>query len=94
MRCEEINALEVGIRAAKDTKRGRPPLPESTLIDVAKAYLEEAPAGPGLLRRLSRRFDRPEPTIRDWVAAARREGYLTPAAAGRRGAGPGPRLSG
>jgi hypothetical protein len=88
----EISALETGIRAANQTKRGRPPLPETTLIDVANAYLEEAAAGVGLLKRLSQRFDRPEPTIRDWIAAARREGYLTPAIAGKRGAGPGPRL--
>lgn len=88
----EISALETGIRAASQTKRGRPPLPETTLIDVAHAYLEEAAAGVGLLKRLSQRFDRPEPTIRDWIAGARREGYLTPATAGKRGAGPGPRL--
>jgi hypothetical protein len=89
---EEINSLQTANRAASQTKRGRPSLPESTLIDVAHAYLEEAPSGPGLLKRISMRFDRPESTIRDWIAAARREGYLTPAVPGRRGAGPGPRL--
>lgn len=91
---EEVGALETGVRAAKLTRRGRPPLPESTLDAVARAYLDEAAAGVGLLKRLSRRFDRPEATVRDWIAAARREGFLTPAVPGKRGAGPGPRLSG
>lgn len=90
---EEIDALEAGVRAAKHTKRGRPPLPDSTLDDVAHAYLEEAAAGVGVLHRLARRFDRPEATIRDWIGAARRRGYLTPAVPGKRGAGPGPCLS-
>lgn len=89
----EITALETVARAAKETKRGRPRLPDSTLIDIAHAYLEEAPTGVGLLKRLSLRFDRPEATIRDWIAAARREGYLTPAVPGKRGAGPGHRLN-
>ncbi len=90
---DEINALETGALAAKQTKRGRPPLPDSTLIEIAHAYLEEAPIGVGLLKRLSKRFDRPEATVRDWIAAARREGYLTPAVPGKRGAGPGPKLT-
>lgn len=90
---DEISALEAGNRAAHQTKRGRPPLPQSTLTGIAHAYLEEATAGVGLLNRLSLRFDRPESTIRDWIATARREGYLTPAVPGKRGAGPGPRLS-
>lgn len=90
---DEVNALEAANRAASQTKRGRPPLPESTLSAVAHAYLEEATRGPGLLKRISMQFDRPESTIRDWIAAARRDGYLTPAVPGRRGAGPGPRLS-
>lgn len=90
---EEVNALEAGVQAAKQTRRGRPPLPDSTLAEVAHAYLEEAPAGVGLLKRLATRFDRPEATVRDWIAAARREGYLTPATPGKRGAGPGPRLA-
>ncbi|GAA2558854.1 hypothetical protein GCM10009861_18700 [Neomicrococcus aestuarii] len=90
---EEVNALESGARAAKQTKRGRPPLPDSTLTEIAHAYLEEAPAGVGLLKRLAARFDRPEATVRDWIASARREGFLTPAIPGKRGAGPGPRLT-
>lgn len=89
---EEVGALETGSNAAKQTRRGRPPLSEDTLIEVARAYLEEAAAGVGLLNRLAAKFDRPEATVRDWIAAARREGYLTPAVVGKRGAGPGPRL--
>lgn len=89
---DELTALEAGTKAAKQTRRGRPPLQESTLEEVAHAYLEEAPTGVGLLKRLAKRFDRPEATVRDWIAAARREGYLTPAVPGKRGAGPGPRL--
>lgn len=34
------------------------------------------------------------PGLRDWVAAARERGYLSPARPGRRGAAPGPRLKG
>jgi hypothetical protein len=90
----ETTALESGVTAARLTRRGRPPLPADLLKQVANAYLEESPTGPGLLRRLSGRFERPEATIRDWIAAARAAGYLTPARHGRRGAGPGPRLAG
>lgn len=89
----ETAALESGVTAARQTRRGRPPLPADLLERVARAYLEEAAEGPGLLRRLSGRFARPEATVRDWIAAARTAGYLTPARHGRRGAGPGPRLA-
>lgn len=89
----ETTALESGVTAARQTRRGRPPLPDDLLEQVAHAYLQESAAGPGLLRRLSGRFERPEATIRDWIAAARTAGYLTPARHGRRGAGPGPRLT-
>lgn len=89
----ETTALESAVLAAKQTRRGRPPIPDETLAAVAHAYLEEAPAGVGLLKRLSQRFARPEPTVRDWIATARREGFLTAAAPGKRGAAPGPRLT-
>jgi hypothetical protein len=79
---------------AAPQRRGRPPLADDLLEHVARAYLEEAPAGTGLTRRLAERFGRPEPTVRDWVAAARERGYLSPARPGRRGAAPGPRLKG
>lgn len=73
-------------------RRGRPELSDDLLIDVADAYISEAPRGRGVIRRLSATFDRPEPTIRDWVAAARRRGFLAPTTPGRRGAAPGPNL--
>jgi hypothetical protein len=41
---------------------------------------------------MSENFDRPEATIRDWIALARRRGYLAPTKPGRRGAAPGPNL--
>jgi len=41
---------------------------------------------------MSEVFDRPEATIRDWIAMARRRGYLAPTKAARRGAAPGPNL--
>lgn len=85
-------ALDAAVTAAKRTKRGRPRLSADLLESVAYAYIDEAPAGAGLLRRLSLHFDRPASTIRDWVAAARREGYLTAAVRGQRGAGAGPNL--
>jgi transposase len=51
---------------------------------VAHAYLREAINGPGLHRRLADLFNRPEPTIKDWIKAARDRGYLSPAVPGRR----------
>lgn len=59
-------------------RRGRPPLDDKLLIAVADAYLEEAARGRGAIARLAVTFDRPEPTIRDWIAAARRRGFLAP----------------
>ncbi len=91
--------LEPHVRAALERtatvpnrRKGRPPLPEDLLEDVAWAYLEEAKRGRGLTRRLAVRFDRPEETIRDWIHACRIRGYLSPGVTGRRGAQPGERL--
>jgi hypothetical protein len=79
--------------AAVPTRRkGRPPLPDELLEDVALAYLEEAKYGPGLTARLAARFDRPNETIRDWIHACRKRGYLSQGTTGRRGAQPGERL--
>lgn len=89
----ETSALESGVEAARQTRRGRPRLSADLLAQVAHAYLDETAAGAGLLRRMADRFGRPEATIRDWIGAAREAGYLTPARPGRRGAGPGPRLT-
>ncbi|MFD5177545.1 hypothetical protein ACFWM1_17175 [Nocardia sp. NPDC058379] len=46
----------------------------------------------GAIARLAMTFDRREPTIRDWIAAARRRGFLAPVAPGRRSVAPGPNL--
>ncbi|MGD0985725.1 MAG: hypothetical protein ABSA65_18230 [Acidimicrobiales bacterium] len=86
-------ALERGAEQAVAGRRGRPEIADTLLEAVASAYLEEAPGGAGLTRRLAERFNRPEPTVRDWVAAARRRGFLSAAQPGRRGAAPGPRLT-
>lgn len=89
---QEVRVLESANKAAAETRRGRPELSDELLDEVARAYLREAAAGSGLTRRLALHFDRPEATVRDWVAAARRRGFLSAAVPGRRGAAPGPRL--
>ncbi|MFE0737405.1 hypothetical protein [Streptomyces sp. NPDC058855] len=90
---ESVQALENANALAQPAQRGRPPLEEELLHRVAHAYLREAINGPGLHRRLAQLFDRPEPTIKDWIKAARQRGYLSPAVPGRRAAGPGLLLS-
>lgn len=75
---EELQALEVAANSATSRPRGRPALPDVLLQEVALAYLEEATHGPGLTSRLSARFERPEPTVRDWIGTARRRGFLSP----------------
>lgn len=71
-------------------RRGRPELSDELLVEVADAYIDEAIGGRGAIRRVAEIFDRPEPTIRDWIATARRRGILAPTSPGRRGAAPGP----
>lgn len=73
-----VQALENASALAQPAQRGRPPLEEELLHRVAHAYLREAINGPGLHRRLAHLFDRPEPTIKDWIKAARERGYLSP----------------
>ncbi|WP_405676306.1 hypothetical protein OG239_41725 [Streptomyces sp. NBC_00868] len=87
-----VRALENAGALAQPAQRGRPPLDGELLHRLAHAYLREAVNGPGLHRRLANLFDRPEPTIKDWIKAARERGYLSPAVPGRRAAGPGPLL--
>jgi len=87
-----LQTLENAHVLATPVQRGRPPLDEGLLHRVAHAYLREAINGPVLTRRLASLFDRPEPTIKDWIKAARKRGYLSPAVPGRRAAGPGPLL--
>lgn len=87
--------IEEMIEAPSDPtpKPGRPRLSDELLRDVAIAYLEEQARGRGVLRRLAERFNRPEPTLRDWVRLARVRQWLGPAPKqGRGGGGPGPRL--
>jgi hypothetical protein len=76
-------------------RRGRPGLPESRYREVALAYLELYNSGlrRGIHGELMRRYSAPYQTVRDWVARARKLGYLTPGQPGRAGAEPGPRLS-
>ena len=88
---EQRRALENSSTSAA-RRRGRPELSDELLIDVAETYVWEAGRGRGALKRMSEEFDRPEATIRDWIAMARRRGYLAPTKPGRRGAAPGPNL--
>ncbi|MFV8314949.1 hypothetical protein [Mycobacterium sp. 23] len=88
---EQRRALENSSTAAA-RRRGRPELSDELLIDVAETYVWEAGRGRGALKRMSEVFDRPEATIRDWIAMARRRGYLAPTKPGRRGAAAGPNL--
>jgi transposase len=73
---------------------GRAPLTDDLLRRVAVAYLEETAPGKdrAAVTRVAARFDRPVKTINNWIARARNEGWLGPAAQGRAGADPGPRL--
>lgn len=73
---------------------GRAALTDDLLRDIAATYLVETGSGmpPGALKRMAEQFDRPEETIRTWVARARRDGWLGPSVKGRAGAEPGPRL--
>lgn len=74
---------------------GRTPMTDELLRQVALAFLEET--GPGkdkrAIRRMAERFDRPEGTLRTWIARARKEGWLGPGSKGRIGAEPGPKLT-
>ncbi|MCV7007437.1 hypothetical protein [Mycobacterium gordonae] len=88
---EQRRALEKS-SAIGARRRGRPELSDELLIEVAEAYIWEAGRGRGSLNRMAEIFDRPEATIRDWIALARRRGYLAPTKSGRRGAAPGPNL--
>ncbi|MFR0358648.1 hypothetical protein [Streptomyces sediminimaris] len=73
---------------------GRGALSDELLRGVAVAYLAEtAPGRPaGAVKRMAQEFDRPEETVRSWVARARKAGWLGPSVKGRAGAEPGPLL--
>lgn len=76
-------------------RSGRQPMSDDFLRSLAVAYLRETTHGkpPGALKRLATEFDRPEETVRTWLARARERGWLGPSRKGRRGAEPGPRLT-
>jgi hypothetical protein len=57
--------------------RGRPRLDDQLLQKLAEAYVVEARNGRGLIQRLATRFNRPAPTIKDWVRAARERGFIS-----------------
>ncbi|WP_331717038.1 hypothetical protein, partial [Rhodococcus qingshengii] len=88
---DQIRALET-TSMVNGRRRGRPEISNELLIDIANAYIDEAAVGKGAIGRLAETFDRPEPTVRDWISAARRRGFLAPTTPGRRGAAPGPNL--
>jgi hypothetical protein len=73
---------------------GRQPLSDDLLRDIAEAYLREtAPGMPrGSITRLAEQYGKPKPMIARWVMRARGDGWLGPAAPGREGGEPGPRL--
>lgn len=87
-------APEPAERPKEPRKGGRAALSDELLRQVAVAYLGETrPDKPaGALQRLASEFERPEGTIRTWLAKARRAGWLGPGVKGRAGAEPGPRL--
>lgn len=84
----------LGVAGNAPRTSGRTQITGDLLRDVAVAYLVET--GPGkdrrAIQRLAERFDRPEGTVRGWVARARQEGWLGPGSKGRMGAEPGPKL--
>lgn len=73
---------------------GRASLDDEMLRAVAHRYWLYTGPGqpPGAIKRLAVDFNRPEETIRTWVARARREGWLGPSVKGRAGAEPGYKL--
>lgn len=73
---------------------GRSALSDELLRSVAVSYLAEtAPGRPaGAVKRMAVEFDRPEETVRSWIARARKAGWLGPSVKGRAGAEPGPLL--
>lgn len=73
---------------------GRAPLSGDFLRRIAEGYLAESGPGKpkGAVKRLAEQMSEPAGTVSRWVWRARRDGWLGPAAPGREGAEPGPRL--
>lgn len=74
---------------------GRTPMTDELLRAVALAFIEET--GPGkdrrAIQRMAKRFERPEGTVRAWIARARKDGWLAPGSKVRIGAEAGRRLA-
>lgn len=89
---DEVPALEYP--EPKPRSGGRSALSDELLRSVAVSYLSEtAPGRPaGAVKRMALEFDRPEETVRSWIARARKADWLGPSVKGRAGAEPGPRL--
>ena len=73
---------------------GRPSLGDQHYARIAHAYLDLQAQGygRGIIRALAEQEQRPWQTIRDWVAKARKRGFLSAGQQGRAGALPGPQL--
>lgn len=68
-------------------------LTDERLREVALVYLSEASKGAAkAMSRVAERYDKPEQTVRQWVARARRDGWLAPGIRGRPMVEAGPRL--
>lgn len=89
--------------AAKGKAEGRRGYGDAFFRLVALEYVSLTDAGQGgrgslhrlgvvMAERMDERQPRPRDNIRDWVAEARRRGFLMPGDRGRGGARPGPRL--
>ncbi len=91
----EVSTTLPDIELARRIREGgRVSLDDELLRAVAHRYWLYTGPGqpPGAIKRLAADFNRPEETIRTWVAKARREGWLGPSVKGRAGAEPGYKL--
>lgn len=101
---QRLAALRRGARLAQTKpRRGRIGYEDTHFRRVALDYLQmyAKTGGRGINGRLAAMYSEKHPetwkglapeTVRDWVATARRKGYLTKAVPGRGGAEPGPNL--
>lgn len=91
----EVSTTLPDIELARRIREGgRVSLDDELLRAVAHRYWLYTGPGqpPGAIKRLAADFNRPDETIRTWVARARREGWLGPSVKGRAGAEPGYKL--
>lgn len=90
----DVDPAEVLQQSKPRASGGRGALSDELLRSVAVAYLAEtAPGRPsGAVKRMAKEFDRPEETVRSWIARSRKAGWLGPSVKGRAGAEPGARL--